>query len=408
MLSVMWRVGIAALVVGCHGASGAHPDADAADATDAPPIDAPIDAAIDGHPGCAWEVETVGTSNDPSRPVIAVATDGGVHILFYDPTDCHSLEYAYKAPGATSWSLSPLDDHVGSAAQYFSLAVDAAGALHTSFYQDAGPLGCPATSPQVMYGYKPAGGAWGTFPVATPIGGNGGEESAIAVDGGEADIAYDGNPNSMPSLQFAHGSLSSWSVMTVPTTIPNDPIGEFPSMRIDPAHVVHISTLRSGSNAGLVYAERSATGSWTTTTIETGPWIGLTSAIEVDAAAGVHIAYEDFANSQLHYAYRPAGGAWSTTPIDTNYALVHETIRVDSTGTLHIIYSGGSPFNGVPSQVRHAHAAIGGAWTIEPVGPDTGVFGPSLALGPSDTLHVVYARMNGAGWDVRYAHLVCN
>jgi hypothetical protein len=390
---------IATLLVACHVAPGAGPiDASIGDAANA--IDAPLDGAVT----CAWQVETVGTSDDPSRPAIA-ATSEGIHILFHDPRECQSLQYAFEAAGATTWSVLPVDTHLGMSAQYFGLTSDDAGGLHASFYEDA-DINCQPETPRVMYGYKPAGQPWETFQVVTPINGLGGQDSAIAVDGAEVQIVYDGDPNNAPSLQFASGSLSNWTAMTVPDP---DPIGAVPSLRTDPAHVVHVATMRTGAPVGLVYAERSAAGAWTTATIESGPGIGLTSSIEVDAAAGVHVAYTDAANHALRYAYRPAGGAWSTTPIDTSFAMVHETARIDAGGTLHVVYTGGSPFNGVPSTVRHAHAAIGGTWTIDAVGPDTGVFGAALALGPDDSLHVVYARSQASGgWDVRYARYVCN
>jgi hypothetical protein len=84
----------------------------------------------------------------------------------------------------------------------------------------------------------------------------------------------------------------------------------------------------------------------------------------------------------------------------------HQAVRIDSTRTLHVTYVSGFPFGGDPLRVRHASATIGGPWVIETVGPDnTGVlFGATLALGSSDTLHVAYER----GSEVRYARKVCH
>jgi hypothetical protein len=415
------------LVVGCHGAAGGRSDADGshdAPGTDVPEPeldaavldgavldgavldaamrDAAVDAASDGPPSCTWQAETVASSADPSRPVIAVDPDGGIHILFYDPTGCHSVQYAYKAPGATTWTVAPLDNHAGEDAQYFSLAMDAAGGLHASYFEGSAARGCVQLGAGVRYANKPLGGPWTTFQAARPS--NGGQESSIDVDGsGEVHIVYDGTPNTLPTVEHASGMQANWTVETVPST---DPFSGFPSIRVDPMHRLHVSAMSATSTIGMVYAERSPTGTWTTTPVDATA--RGTSSIDVDGAGGVHIAYSDQALSILRYATRPPGGSWSTTALDTNYVMAHETLRVDTHGIVHIIYSGGSPFNGIPLEVRHAYAPIGGSWTIEPIGTDTPVFGTSFAFGPGDSLHIVYAVLRSSLWDVRYAHLVCD
>jgi hypothetical protein len=372
-------------LVACGGSGQVQPDA----AADAPILDATSDAAPDTAPVCGWVAETVATTADPGRPVIAVTADGDVHILFYDPTACHTLHYATRPAGATAWTVTALDDHVGQDYQYFSLASDDASGLHAAFYKGTPVTGCGGGGALgVQYGYKPAGGAWGRVPVASPQ--NGGQDLGIALDGADPQLVYNG-PSSQPTLQYAHRITSSWTVETVPSP---DPIGSFPSIRIDAAHRAHVIAMGEVATVGMAYAERSATGAWTTTTID------------VDPAGGVHVAYGD-GQLVMHYGYRPPGGSWSTTALDTDHVMSHDTIRIDSTGTLHVIYSGGSPFNGIPLKVRHAHATIGGAWTTEPIGTDEGVFGTSLALDTRDAMHLAYARMNGGAWDVRYAHLVC-
>jgi hypothetical protein len=384
----------------------AAPEIDAApdDAApgDAAPVDAaPVDAAPDAAPGCTWQAETVESSVDPGRPVIAADPAGGVHILFANPTGCHSLRYAYKAPGATTWTVTTFATNVGQDYQFLGLVSDPAGGLHASYFQGTPPMGCPQAGPHVRYGYKPPGGAWGTYFVAAPT--TGGQDTSVAVDTtGEAHLVFDGNPNSLPTLEYGHGRLQNWTVGTVPSTVA---ISYLPTMRVDRAGRVHVSVQGAEAGVGMVHAERSTTGTWTTTPID--PTVRGTSSVDVDAAGGVHIVYSDQSQFVLHYAYRPSGGAFTSVPIDTTYSMAHPTIRVDSTGVLHVIYASGSPFHGIPLQVHHGRATVGGTWDFEPVGTDTPVFGPSLALGPADAMHVAYARQSGGQWDVRYARQVC-
>ena len=381
---------------------------DAAPAIDAAPDDASvdagpvIDAAPDATPGCTWQAETVETSADPGRPVIAADPAGGVHILFRDPAGCPSLRYAHKAPGATTWTVGSFATNVGQDFQLLGLVSDAAGGLHASYFQGTPPMGCPPASPHVRYGYKPPGAGWGTYFVGAPA--TGGQNTALAVDAtGEVHLVYNGTPSSLPTLEYARGMLQNWTVGSVPST---EPISQLPSIRLDAARGVHVAVQSAGTDAGMMYAGRSPTGTWTTTPIS-APTVRGTSSIEVDAAGGVHIAYSDQSQFILHHAYRPAGGTFSSTPIDTTYSMAHPTIRVDRAGVLHVIYASGSPFHGIPLQVHHGRASVGGTWSFEPVGTDTPVFGPALALGPLDSLHVSYARQNGGRWDVRYARQVC-
>jgi hypothetical protein len=212
-------------------------------------------------------------------------------------------------------------------------------------------------------------------------------------------------------LGYAHDSPTGWVTTVVPTPVADDPIGEFPSIRIDAVGGVHISSVRfnGGTTDDLIYSHLAPGGSWSTTTVDalaTSGMTGLSSSMEVDGAGGAHIAYDDRFHLAQRYAYKPAGGTWITSTIDPDHVFVRQMIRTDRLGILHLVYSGGSPPTNV---VRQAKAAIGGSWTIEAVGPDSSLdpqkllFAPSIAFGTNDTVHVVYAYGN----TLRYARRSC-
>lgn len=399
-----------ALLLGCliacgGGAAGSPLDADPdgapvsdAMADGAPVPDAPRDAVADAQPdaapGCVWETSTVATSQQPTKVLLAVAPDGRVDVVFHDRARCGSLRHASKAPGAATWSDQVLDDNLGSEAQIDAMTGDAHGDLHAVYY--TGPEtfpGCDGEGARVTYAVA-TGGAWGKTMLSI---GRVIVTFAIDVRDGETHIAY---LDPLNTLGYAHGTFGNMSAEVV---APGDHSGTAPSLRVDAAGVVHATSLRFAGNTpsdALLYVERSTAGAWSApVTLDTGPGVGSTSNVEVDAAGGVHVVYWSGSDLQLGYAYRPPGGSWSRRRLDTDGVSPHQTIRVDHAGALHVIYAGGQP-----QRVHHATASIGGAWTVEPAGEDTGVFGTAFALGPNDELHVAYAQ----GELVRYAHRVCH
>lgn len=107
------------------------------------------------------------------------------------------------------------------------------------------------------------------------------------------------------------------------------------SIAIDGARGVHVSYYDS-INKYLKYAYRPDGGSWTTTTIDSGWYIGEYTSIALDGAGGVHVSYY----GALKYAYRPAGGSWTTpTTVDSAGEVGrYSSIAVDATGGVHVSY----------------------------------------------------------------------
>jgi hypothetical protein len=351
---------------------------------------------------CQWRTETVVSGQNLNPGGLAVDPSGGVHVLFYDGSG--SLQYTHRKARSHHWNVTTLAPQLGSLSKNASLAIDAGGTLHASFARDPG---------QLLYARRIPGGPWDIIVVDPGFGGTGtGLSSALAVDDtGEVHIAYSG-VEPFEQLMYARGTFPNLATMAVPTAIPDDPIGLFPSIQVDADKNVHVTSVRfsGGSQDDLLYSYLPFGGSWSTTQVDTLPETGLTSSIEVDRTGGVHIAYDDRFHLEQRYAYKPPGGSWSTSSIDVNHVLGRQTIRVDSSGQLHIIYIGGLLVDG--ERVRHASAAIGGAWMIDAVGSDIGVdlasvlAAPSMVIDSRDQLHALYRR----GFDsqeLRHAHRVC-
>jgi hypothetical protein len=392
-----------AIVAGCEFAAPVDADEDDEDEGDEAVIAEALDA--DGEApadGCRWRVETVVTGRQLlGTPAFAVGPSGGVHVLFYD--NGGSLEYARRNARSHRWTVTMIASQLGNSDKRLSLAIDADRVLHASIGQDPN---------QLLYARRVPREPW-NFVQVDPgtIGLGTGGSSALAVDdSGEVHIAYSaGSP--FFGLMYAHGRFPLFTRTSVPTAIPQDPVGWFPSIRVDADRSVHVSHVRV-PGGDLLYSHLPAGGSWSTTQVDALPTTGLSSSIEVDRTGGVHIAYDDNLHLHQRYAYKPPGGSWMTSMVDDDHVFSRSMIRVDSAGRLHLVYAGGSFFFGIPVRVRHASAAIGGPWTIDIVGSDGGpgpefddfLFGPQIVIDARDRLHVLYMRRFD---ELRYARGIC-
>jgi len=77
--------------------------------------------------GSTWEEEVMVDESDETgqSPEIAIDGSGGLHIAYLSP-ETYEIKYAYKAPGAESWSIEVVDSDVPTDAD-ISLALDGTG-----------------------------------------------------------------------------------------------------------------------------------------------------------------------------------------------------------------------------------------------------------------------------------------
>ncbi len=253
----------------------------------------------------------------------------------------------------------PLADGTAAGISFFgdlALAADSSGGLH-AVYADS-------TNGDFIYAECASNcslaGNWRTLAVDTV--GNIGSSSAIGVDRtGRVHVVY--RSDRLQTLQYATCTtactdLLSWSIATVDNS--SSLIGINPSIAVTPDGIVH-TTYYDGINSFLRYARCpglcALDANWEQGTPDTGPFVGMTSAIVADGTT-LHVVYQDSTNRALKYA----------------------TCTVTCVGTA--------------------------SWLVGPVSVFDGGQNPSIAIGPGNVLLVTYyAALGGTGalGSVKYA-----
>jgi hypothetical protein len=278
----------------------------------------------------AWQTATV----DSVAPTVygslslLAASDGSVHIGYYDFANSFRLRHATKVSG--SWLLETIAANALNVTTV-SMARDAANNLHVAY--NPGGIVTYTTN---------ASGPW----ASQVIGNNsvilgGATTSAIAIDSsGNVHVAY--YDFSVPGLSYATNATGSWVTQSVDDQAD---VGPHVAIAVDAAGTVHLSYY-DVSNGDLKYAA-NGTGSWAAQTLDSAGDVGKFTAIALDAAGKAHISYTDATDLTLKYATN-ASGPWLTYAIDSSTPVGgYTSIAVDSGGKAHISYRGGS-------RLRHA------------------------------------------------------
>lgn len=204
----------------------------------------------------------------------------------------------------------------------------------------------------------------------------------------------------------------------------------YPSMVLDSDGYVHMSSVNNWGGS-LMYATNRS-GTWQQITVDTNVgYVGETS-ITRDSSNGLHITYfdnsynrdlrTDLSPDTLKYAFC-AGGSdctqpnnWHTTVVRTLYASYAgykglSDIGVDSSGTLHVIYT---DTDNTVQPVRlwktqcSGNCTSSSSWSVrDQIDANLGSSGPypriSLASDRQNKMHVAYVANSGSTMTLRYA-----
>jgi len=177
------------------------------------------------------------------------------------------------------------------------------------------------------------------------------------------------------------------------------------ALAVGPGDSLHATYLRTGgSQDGLWYQHRTATGTWQGEPIELGAGMGEQSDLVVDPQGRVHVVYYDSSRGDMHYAQRAAGGGWRTQLIDSsNDVGRYPSITLDD-NTLYIAFYIERDADHL-DEISAASADIGSdpmIWAYAPIDTGTSVGAyTDIAVDRDGRLRVAYQdQRNG---DLRYA-----
>lgn len=151
----------------------------------------------------------------------------------------------------------------------------------------------------------------------------------------------------------------------------------------------------------------ACTGAWATEVLDWNAYglgVGSHSALVVDAAGGVHVAYnatpEPTGTPDLKYAYRVAGGPWVFAVADPAAGPFDISMAIDGAGGLHVSYQDDD------LHLRYAHRAPGAnAWTVTVVDSSDKVgFDTAIGVDGTGGVHIIHVDRTTSPRKLKYAH----
>ncbi len=269
------------------------------------------------HGGWSKAVNITNTAGCSYAPAIAVDAQNGLHVIWIDNTSGTDRGYYITKPSGGSWSIPAVISNGPGNSEQAAIAVDVQGNLHLTWYTNSSI----PSKVDIIYGTRSAGGSWSK---PSNISDNSGrsELPTIAVDvQGNVYVVWEDNTSGNYGILYATKSAGgSWSM---PLNISRSSgTSHSPAMATDAHGTLHAAWVDGTSgNQEIMYATKPAGGSWSEpANISNNTGGSYSPAISVDIQDNVCVIWVEFVHGvhSVLFATKPAGGSWSGSPVNSH------------------------------------------------------------------------------------------
>jgi hypothetical protein len=227
---------------------------------------------------------------------------------------------------------------------------------------------------------------------------------AIAIDGADHQGVASQRAGRDPGIFFATDATGSWAEERV-TSGPD----WSPSLGFDGAGHAHIAYGHYGTASGVAYAT-NASGVWVTSTVHADADVEVVD-LALDAADKAHIVYASYGTAPGIYYLTNATGTWVRTRLTSGAWDDWPSIAIGPTGTIHVAFQRRQP---EARGTVYFKKTSGGAWAGTSIAVGNDDYQPMIAVGANDTPHIVaahydtneqysiYYSNDGGGWYAQY------
>jgi RHS repeat-associated protein len=345
-----------------------------------------IEAIVTGGGGGTSTPETIQPGSTIGYyPSLAIDASGDLHASYWANIP-DSTRYAKRT--GTTWTTQIVEPGLNKGL-YTSLKVDGSGNPHISYWDWA--------NGDLKYA-KWTGSAWNVQVVEST--GTVGRGTSLALDGsGNPHISYIDSSNG--TLKYAKWTGSAWSIQTVTTTGTASISTGLALYNGTPRIAYHAAT-----TAQLKYAIWSGT-SWSFQTVDAVSgwitWEGQPTMLSLvlDGSGNGRIAYNSGTSADLKYAAW-TGSSWSVQTLDsTGDVGKSPSLAIDAAGNAHISY-----FDATNGDLKYAKTSAGGAWSTQTLLSTGNVGGYSaLAIDGTGQVHIVYYEQTTGSQGLKYVRV---